>query len=214
MKTRGKGILAPCLFLIVRVIGGSLKGRTLFAPKGETLRPTADPVKECLFNILGAEIVGAKVLDLFAGTGSIGIEALSRGAQQVVFVEKHPAHLQALTRNLAACRLDAQVEVYGSDANKILRLLQKRAWRFEVIFLDPPYRQTNMLHDVLNAILELELLADAGVVVVEHAQTFLPPAAVQGKLFRARSRRVGDTVLSFYGAAPPADTAATPAELS
>ena len=159
---------------------------------------TSDQVKESLFNMIAREIPHATFLDLFAGTGNIGIEALSRGAKQVVFVEKSPIHDRILRQNIAACALQTQSLVYCGDANKILRLFRKETRKFDIIFLDPPYRQTNMLHDVLKNIADYALLVKTGLLVVEHGSTFTPPANIGGELFLTKNRQIGDTILSFY----------------
>jgi 16S rRNA (guanine(966)-N(2))-methyltransferase RsmD len=182
----------------MRIIGGNLKGHTLFAPKGRRLRPTSDHVKETLFNMLGQDIVHATFLDLFAGTGNIGIEALSRGAERAVFVEKDPSHVRALKRNLAACALESRSQVYRGDANKIVDLLQKKNWCFNVVFLDPPYRQTNMLSDMLRRVVDMALLAETGFIVAEHAHTFIPPSILGESFSLTKQRQIGDTALSFY----------------
>lgn len=182
----------------MRVISGRLRGRNLFAPKGHNIRPTSDQVKESLFNIIGSRVLHATFLDLFAGTGNIGIEALSRHAARVVFVEKSPEHVRVIKRNLAVCQLESESRVYCGDANNMLRVLQKAAWTFDIIFVDPPYRQTNMLRDILTHIVERSLLADTGLLVVEHANTFIPQPNIGETLFLSKNRRIGDTTLSFY----------------
>lgn len=183
----------------MRVISGRLRGHALIAPKGQGLRPTADLVKETLFNMLGGQVPAATFLDLFAGTGSIGIEALSRAAAQVVFVEKDPAYLRVLQRNLAACAVEARSRVYCGDANKILTVLRKEGWRFQFVYLDPPYRQTNMLRDLLRRLADSSLLADTATMIAEHAHTFIPPATLNAEISLTKQRRIGDTMLSFYG---------------
>ena len=182
----------------MRIISGSLRGHKLFVPRGQNIRPTADHVKETLFNIIGQEIPHATFLDLFAGTGNIGIEALSRDAERVIFVEKSPAHVRVLKRNLTACHVESKSLVYCGDANKLLFKLQKAAWKFDVIFLDPPYRQTNMLRDILKKIVDMALLTETGLIVAEHAHTFSPQTDVRGRLALTQHRRIGDTTLSFY----------------
>lgn len=182
----------------MRVISGQFKGLTLFAPKGREIRPTADVVKETLFNMLGEAIRQAMALDLFAGTGNVGIEALSRGATRVVFVEKHPLHVQMLYRNLKTCGITDEAVVYHSDANKILPLLAKDHWQFQFMYLDPPYRQTRMLCDVLQRVIGLGLVAENGVIVVEHAYPFSPPSHLHESFSLTKQRQIGDTMLSFY----------------
>lgn len=182
----------------MRVISGSLKGHTLFAPKGRRLRPTSDQLKETLFNMIGAHVVQATFLDVFAGTGSIGIEALSRDAKWGVFIEKESACIRILKRNLAACALESRSRVYCGDANKILNILQKENWCFTLVFLDPPYRQTNMLTDILQRLVSMTLVAETSLIVAEHAHTFAPPPALAKGFFLTKHRQIGNTTLSFY----------------
>lgn len=188
----------------MRVISGRFKSRALLAPKSRTLRPTSDQVKEALFNMLGQRVVAATVLDLFAGIGNVGIEALSRGAEHVIFVEKNPSHVRFLKRNLSACALKTESIVYCGDANKILRVLHKNLRRFDIIFLDPPYRQTKMLCDIIQHIINLALVAETGLIVVEHAHSFVPPSNPGGRFSLTKLRRIGDTALSFYCIENPA----------
>jgi len=182
----------------MRVISGSLKGHTLFAPKGKRIRPTSDHVKETLFNMIGPRVVRAFFLDVFAGTGSIGIEALSRDAAEVLFVEKAPAHVRVLKRNLTVCAVESGCQVYCADANRILKVLQKEGRCFDIVFLDPPYRQTNMLKDMLQRLTSMSLVSEAGLIVAEHAHTFVPPSVLEGGFFLTKHRQIGDTTLSFY----------------
>lgn len=182
----------------MRIISGRLKGRPITAPKGQTLRPTSDQVKETLFNMLGPQIRDARVLDLFAGTGNVGIEAVSRGAAQVVFVEKNPRHILCLTDNLLACKIQEHSTVYRGDANKALIHFHTQHMQFDLAFLDPPYRQTRMLTDLLDRLVEFSLMAESGLMVVEHAHTFTPPEEPGRGFSLTKSRRIGDTILSFY----------------
>ncbi|MBD3308938.1 16S rRNA (guanine(966)-N(2))-methyltransferase RsmD, partial [candidate division KSB3 bacterium] len=157
----------------------------------------ADQVKETLFNMLAPEITQAQVLDLFAGTGNVGIESLSRGAKHVVFVEKRPAHVRVITRNLAACGVKDRSRVYCGDANNVVCALHKAGWRFDLIFLDPPYRQTHLLQDMLSKIEALALCAETGLVVIEHGHMFTPLEQV-GRFILTKHRSIGDTCLTFY----------------
>jgi 16S rRNA (guanine966-N2)-methyltransferase len=182
----------------MRIISGRLKGRSLASPRGQTLRPTADQVKETLFNMIGPQVREARVLDLFAGTGNLGLEALSRGAAQVVFVEKAKPHLACLTNNIALCHAHDQSRVYRGDANHALTSFHAQQMQFDLAFLDPPYRQTNLLTDMLRRMITLALMAEAGLIVVEHAHTFRPPTELDDGFSLTKSRRIGDTALSFY----------------
>lgn len=181
----------------MRIISGACKGRKLFVPKGLSLRPTSDHVKETLFNIIAADIPRSTVLDAFAGTGNIGIEALSRGAERVVFIEKSPAHVRVLRRNLAMCELESLSEVYCGDANKILLKFHKLNRQFDIIYLDPPYRQTNMLQDMLERLLDSALIRETGMIIAEHAHSFTPRDLKSAWVLSDR-RCLGDTTLSFY----------------
>jgi 16S rRNA (guanine966-N2)-methyltransferase len=178
----------------MRVIAGRLGGRRLTAPGGRTTtRPTADRVREALFSMLGG-LGDAVALDLFAGSGALGIEALSRGAERVVFVERDPAALVALRANLAQLGLDApEAEVRAGDALVALRAARKRGETYDLVFVDPPYSQTRELGGELSVLLP-GLLAPGARVVVEsdrRAQAELPLAV-------ARRRRYGDTTITIH----------------
>jgi 16S rRNA (guanine966-N2)-methyltransferase len=121
----------------VRIVAGQFGGRRLVLPKNERVRPTADRVREAWMSILGAAILDAKVLDLFAGSGALGLEALSRGAAHVTFVELHPASLEALERNIAALDVADRVTVYRGDAMRYAERAEERA--FDIVLADPPY---------------------------------------------------------------------------
>ncbi len=168
------------------------------APKGKGVRPTSDRVKESLFNIIGPDIARAAVLDLFAGTGNLGIEALSRNAAHAVFVEKAPAHFQVLKRNLAHCGVEEKSDAYCGDANKLLRALQRKYMSFDLIFLDPPYRHTKMLRELIAQIAQRKLLSATGTLIAEHARPFTPPSEVGAVLVLKNTRCLGDTCISFY----------------
>jgi len=192
----------------VRVIAGSARGRRLKsggAPRhrGAGLRPTADRVRESLFSILEAGRLGAAgplsgsaFLDLYAGTGSVGIEALSRGAAQATFVESDRARCRLIAENLALTGLAAAAAVVCAPVARALPTLERRGSRCGFIFIDPPY-EGGLAADTLNMIGRTGLLVAGGVVVVEHSRrTGLPEAA--GCLSRIRRESYGDTVLSFY----------------
>jgi 16S rRNA (guanine966-N2)-methyltransferase len=181
----------------MRLTGGLERGRRLKAPRGNTTRPTAAKVREAIFNILGPPPDGA-VLDLFAGTGSLGIEALSRGAKRAVFVERDRNALAALRSNLREFGIEARATVIGTDVRTALRRLAGTISgddRFSWVFMDPPYaEQTEAL---LAELSQGEVLAKCAVVIVEHDKRHRPPASVGG-LFLTSRREYGDTELSFY----------------
>jgi 16S rRNA (guanine966-N2)-methyltransferase len=202
----------------MRLTGGSDRGRRLKAPRGQRTRPTAAKIREAIFNILGPPPDGA-VLDLFAGTGSLGLEALSRGAQQVVFVERDRHALAVLRQNLRELDVEARCTVIGADVcTGIRRLaasisgtrfsegrLEGRSDRFSPdrftedrfswVFMDPPYE--NDATDILAELSDKDLLAGCAVVIVEHDRRHRPPASICG-LFLTDRREYGDTELSFY----------------
>lgn len=179
----------------MRVISGTLKGKKLFSVKGLSLRPTSDRVRESVFDILQGIIEGSRVLDLFSGTGALGIEALSRGALAAVFIENHPSSLEALRRNLAACHLENVSEVLAKEAEEGLLFLEGRRESFDFIFLDPPYGKGLACRTVAklakSAILKPETL-----IIVEHSTT-----EAVGDIFpleRVDFRKYGSTRISFF----------------
>ena len=180
------------------VIAGSHKGRRLLGPKAHDLRPTSGRVKEALFSILGDRIVGASLLDLFAGTGAIGIEAMSRGAERVVFVESRPESLRLLRANLRQCALLHRAEIHTGEVLSYLQHHTLDHGAFDIIFADPPYRD-----DSANTLLPLlghnAMIRPHTVVILEHPTASHIPLQV-GVLSRARQYRYGDTSLSRFHA--------------
>lgn len=177
----------------MRVIAGTAKGRKLVAPPGDHVRPTADRTKEALFSILHTQVIGASVLDLFAGAGSLGIEALSRGADHVTFVERDRRALQALERNLGETDLTDRADVVRTDVLAALGQEHLPGAPFDLVLLDPPYGiDRAVLHDVLAA---LTAHAAAGATVTlelgHHGEPLIAPAAVRFD----EPRRYGDTHL-------------------
>jgi 16S rRNA (guanine966-N2)-methyltransferase len=182
----------------MRVIAGRFKGRRLRAPRGYDVRPTSDKVKGALFNILGSRVEGATVMDLFAGTGSVGIEALSRGATHVLFVEDDPTASEALEANLAACGVashEATVWKGRGVAGLIRHLKMRPAQTADLIFADPPYRHEETLRLLRPFVAGLGL-AEGGWLVVEHERAArIPPTEPPVTL--TETRVYGDTALSI-----------------
>jgi len=178
----------------MRIIAGVLKGRRLAPVKGR-IRPTAAKVREAVFSILGPAVLGARVLDLFAGTGALGIEALSRGAAAAVFVEDHPESLKVLRRNLTDLGLADRTTVWPLPVTAALKKLAGRGEPFGLAFLDPPYGGGAAA--ALNALASPHLLAPAARVVVEHSRRESLPEAC-GVLTLLMTRRYGDTQVAFY----------------
>ncbi len=177
----------------MRVISGSAKGRSLKAG-GTATRPITDRVKENLFNILGARVIDANVLDLFAGAGSVGIEALSRGARAATFVELDHAALRAIRANLETTRLAERAQIVRQDVFKFLRHATDET--FDLIYVAPPqYR--GLWADSLTAIDGVDLLTARGIVVVQiHPKEYKEPALTKLELFD--QRKYGSTLLCFY----------------
>lgn len=182
----------------MRVIAGRYKGRRLAPPTWEGLRPTSDKLRETLFNVLAPRVDGARVLDLFAGTGAVGIEALSRGAAEVVFVERDRRAAALIARNLAHCGIADGCAIIRADAARAVATLAADIARgdrppFDLVLLDPPY--DSPMPDLLAA--AAALVAPDGVMAWEHARrTAAPPEA--GRLHRTRDLVAGDSVLTFF----------------
>lgn len=177
----------------MRVAAGEAKGKRLRVPKGVAVRPTQDRVREAIFNALGNRVVDAEVLDLFAGVGTLGIEALSRGARRAVFVERDPRTVEGLRANLQAAGLTGAAEVWRSDVLRALRQLEERRQHFNLVFLDPPYRSGWLLR-ALGALARSSVLREGGVVVAESARD--ESAEAPGLVVFWR-RTYGDTAVTF-----------------
>jgi 16S rRNA (guanine966-N2)-methyltransferase len=180
----------------MRVVGGTYGGRHLRAPKGRDTRPTSDRVREALFSTLGAAVVDARVLDLFAGTGAVGIEALSRGAAAATFVERDPATARVLRDNLAALGISATV--HRVAAERFVALEHDGAERFDLVFCDPPYTfASDDLTALLLRLVRNGWLADRATIVAERARHGAPLTLPEGELQVANVRTYGDTVLYY-----------------
>jgi 16S rRNA (guanine966-N2)-methyltransferase len=181
---------------MLRVISGSAKGRRLATLRTLALRPTPDRVRQALFNILGVQIEAAAFLDLFAGSGANGLEALSRGARSAIFVEAHEPACRLIEKNLRLCGLHEQGSVWCRDVLDALPALQMRGHTFDVIFLDPPYR-ASLVNEALQQLGDGRLLTAQGQVIAEH---FFKRVLAEryGRLCRVRVARFGDVALSFY----------------
>ena len=189
----------------MRITGGSARGRKLIPPKTDSIRPTCDRVREALFNILGGRIDGCQMLDLFAGTGAIGIEALSRGASRVLFVDRSREAGRLIESNLRLCIPRPQAAFLPLDLAAVSHLQSLRAAmqpgdRFDLVVMDPPY-QKNLAQRLLAMVEEADILATEGLVVVEEHRHVALPESV-GSLVLADHRRYGETGLWFYGLQP------------
>ncbi len=181
----------------MRVIGGRAKRRRLKVPKGRALRPTADRVKEALFNILPHDLSGLKVLDLFAGTGNLSVEALSRGAAEAVLVDASREAARAIRENLQTLDFSEKSQIWIIPVLRSLRLLSRRGETFDLVFLDPPYEK-DWVRKTLKAIALQGLLREGGTLVVEHGVRERVEVDY-GPLTLKDQRRYGTTLLSFFG---------------
>lgn len=182
----------------MRIIAGALKGRRLVTPRGDVTRPTADQVRIALMDTLAPHLPGARVLDLFAGAGGVGLEALSRGAAHATFVERDARAVAALRRNVESLGVSAVARVVRGDVERELAALARVGERFDIVFLDPPY-ESGALAGTLAALGAGGLAAPGGLVIVQHP-TKRPPPATVGALTAFRTRRFGETTLTFFRA--------------
>jgi len=180
----------------MRIIGGTVRGKSLASFRGMSIRPTTDKVREAIFNILSQPFSFKTVLDLFAGTGAMGIEALSRGAETAVFVDNDPKAVKLVKKNLELCRFTGRAKIINMDVQSALTFANKKREGFDLIFIDPPYLKS-LTAVVLNYIADKKLLNADGVIVAESSKRMIWEGEVKGiELFDRR--RYGDTVVSFY----------------
>ena len=188
----------------MRIIAGDLKGRTIETPAWDGLRPTSDRLRETLFNVLAPHIRGARVLDGFSGTGAVGIEALSRGAASVTFVDSDARAIRLIRDNLGRCGIKDRYAIIRARLADAAPRLSPGA--FDIIFLDPPYG----LHELEAALAAADgLVGDGTLVVVEHARRDAPPDA-EGTLVRVRALKSGDSALAFYRRRPTSSAVPAP----
>lgn len=180
----------------MRVVAGERKGLRLKAANGNTTRPTTDKVKESLFNIIGPFFDGGVVLDLFAGSGGLGIETLSRGADKGVFIEKDRKAYAVLKENIEKCHYEEQVEVFCNDAVRAVKALLKRDIVFDYVFVDPPYAKMEY-YDLVQALVDNGKIADDAILVCEHAKEVKLPATY-GHFTLQRQELYGSSYISIY----------------
>jgi 16S rRNA (guanine(966)-N(2))-methyltransferase RsmD len=181
---------------MLRIISGEFGGRKIKTLPGRDTRPTSDRVREALFNVLQPRLKGCNFLDLYAGSGAIGIEALSRGAARAVFIEANSSAIKVIRENLTRLSLLDRAEVIWAELPAGLDIAAARAYKFDLIFMDPPYWQ-NLVEPILIKLGEQDLLAAQGWVVAETAAREPLPAEA-GNLACFREKRYGDTRLSYY----------------
>jgi len=180
---------------MMRIIGGALKNTPLKTPLGFLVRPTAEKVREALFNILGNAVDGCKFLDLFAGSGAVGLEAASRGAAKVTFVESKASVIKVLQSNIEKCKLSDMATLIHFDVIGTLRTLNNRQLQFDIIFLDPPYEQ-ELLAECLQLISKYPLMSAHSIIITQSFFKTPLPAIAGIKLYR--QEKYGETLLSFF----------------
>jgi len=179
----------------LRIIGGALKGKKLYSVRDTSIRPTADRLRESIFNILSQRVLDAVVLDLFAGTGALGIEALSRGAESAVFVDNRKGALSVLRRNIDSCMLDQKANIVKWNIRQNLNCIRSKKQNFDLIFLDPPYDK-NLIKPTLFNLDKSHSLKDGACIVVEHSLFELIPTDLLA-FDLLDQRKYGKTLVSF-----------------
>lgn len=187
--------MAATISTIMRIIGGALKRRRLYFPKTTRTRPVTDRAKETIFNVLGTNCEAAVVLDLFAGSGSLGIEALSRGARQVYFVDHAKAAAVCIERNLKTLSLQAVSHILTMPIFKAIRKLEKQVKKFNLIFLDPPHNK-GLIKKVLRHLDHSDIVLTFGTIVVGHSNQESLPDHLETLRYQ-RNIKIGQTFVSF-----------------
>ena len=179
----------------MRIVAGTNKGMVLKTAKGSRIRPTADRVKEALFSILGVKIIDAKVLDLFSGTGNLGLEALSRSAFSAWLVDNHPESIALINANVVKTKSSKAVRVLKSDCVAAIQRLALGLEKFDIIFCDPPYN-SGWLEVIIDKVGKYKLLSTDGLLIIEHHvdEKYVPTSGLK----LVQSRRYGATLISFF----------------
>jgi 16S rRNA (guanine(966)-N(2))-methyltransferase RsmD len=178
----------------MRIVAGEFRGRKLLTPKDSQIRPTSDKVREAIFNIIASRVPGASVLDLFAGTGALGLEALSRGAARAVFVDRSPEAIRLIRANVELCRARDRARIVQGAVSPVVQRLVSQEETFHLIFMDPPYGKGYIEETLLQ--LDKVEYAQALIVAEHHIKDLLPQR--MGEWLRTQERRYGDTAISFF----------------
>jgi 16S rRNA (guanine(966)-N(2))-methyltransferase RsmD len=180
----------------MRILGGIAKGKRIYTSKGCLIRPTSDKIKKSLFDMI-CPLEGMTFLDLYSGSGSIGLEALSRGAKHVVFAEKNVRLKEAINKNICECGFEDKIcKIFAIDAQSAINFLSRRRTKFDVIFADPPYEK-GWVSSTMQLLETSELLADGGLIILQHSCR----EALNAKLNHLQlinQKKYGDTILSFF----------------
>lgn len=181
----------------MRVIAGKAKGKLLYAPSGMNTRPITAKMKEALFNIWQNEVIDADFLDLFAGSGSMGIEALSRGAKKAVFVELDKHAIDVIKENIKNCKFNDCAVVYKDDVFNRISLLKATNQTFDIIYLDPPFTRDEIFHPVLEAVTEADILNQDGEIAIRTVKEKEMPEEI-GDYYRYKLKIYGQSAIHFY----------------
>jgi 16S rRNA (guanine(966)-N(2))-methyltransferase RsmD len=188
---------SPDYLIIMRIIAGTHRGLHLRTLKGGNLRPTTDQLRETLFDVLGPSVEDATFLDAYAGSGAVGLEALSRGARDVVFIEHHRPASELIRQNLAALKIDSGFAILTTTVLAGIERLDKQGEHFDVVFIDPPYEEIREYHHTLRQIARSSLILPTSLVVAEHSRHVLLEEDY-ASLHQTRLLRHGDAQLAFY----------------
>lgn len=180
----------------MRVISGTAKGRRLKAPPGLNTRPITDMIKEALFNVWGSKVVDARILDLFAGSGSVGIEALSRGAREVVFIDNANTAVRVIRENLDHCQFRSGFEVLCGDVFRLLQRISQQGRQFDLVYVDPPFVREDIFEPVMEAISQAEIVSADGIVVIRSPRKKEMPSF--SSLVKYRQGNYGESSLHYY----------------
>lgn len=181
----------------MRIISGKARGKKLKTPEGDHIRPTLDRVRENLYNMIGIGIRGSIFLDLFSGTGAVGIEALSRGAEKVYFVDNDKKSYELTLYNVKSSRLEDSALLFNADAENALTQFERQGIKFDIIFLDPPYNK-GIVQKILQQLGKYNIMQDEGTVIVETDRGEETPERI-GKFFKTKEKNYAATKITFYG---------------
>ncbi len=181
----------------MRVISGTARGRRLKAPRGINTRPITDMIKEALFNVIGYNIAAASLLDLFAGSGSVGIEALSRGAYMVVFIDNNVKSIQTIRENLSNCGFKENFKIYRNDVFRAIEILNHRQFKFDYIYADPPFTVQSIFNPFLSAMDKSSLLTNEGNLIIRSPRKMSLTANLS-RLEEYRLDNYGESTLHYY----------------
>ncbi|WP_019414406.1 16S rRNA (guanine(966)-N(2))-methyltransferase RsmD [Paenisporosarcina sp. TG20] len=180
----------------MRVISGTRRGLSLKAVPGSDTRPTTDKVKESIFNIIGPYFEGGLAVDLFAGSGGLGIESISRGIDRCIFIEKNPRAIPIIYENLKKCNLEEYAEVYKADATRAIKSLEKRKVQIDLLFLDPPYEKVGY-YELIDQFIDKNLLTKNAIILCEHEKG-VDLKDKYGSFIVTKKETYGSTIISIY----------------